>query len=197
MSVPITSMSLTFIILQLGSFSSLKAEGNQNLLQEEVSRMVFQLEEERKVTANMSKSLELEKRKVESLEQRAKHNGSSRGSREAENNRRRSSLLPDTVKEAESRLTHSMETYRQRCDNLGNSLHGLLDKMEDDRFFGDLATEVNKLRKLLSDEKKKVGGERHKLGEVHAMFEQIYDDYSNTVDNVEAAQKEIQHKVGL
>ena len=94
-------MTLTFIILQFCSFSSLKAEGNQNLLQEEVSRMVFQLEEERKVTANMSKSLELEKRKVESLEQRAKHNGSSRGSREAENNRRRSSLLPDTVKDAE------------------------------------------------------------------------------------------------
>ena len=66
-----------------------------------------------------------------------------------------------------------METYRQRCDNLGNSLHGLLNKMEDERFFGDLVTEVNKLRKLLSDEKKKVGGERLKLGEVHAMLEQV------------------------
>ena len=51
--------------------------------------MMFQLEEERKVTENLSKSLELEKRKVESLEQRAKHNGSSRGSREAENSKRR------------------------------------------------------------------------------------------------------------
>ena len=51
--------------------------------------MMFQLEEERKVTENLSKSLELEKRKVESLEQRAKHGGSSRGSREAENGRRR------------------------------------------------------------------------------------------------------------
>merc|ERR1719189_1615123 len=88
-----------------------------------------------------------------------------------------------------------MELYRQRCDNLGTSLHSLRDKIEDERFFGDLATEVNKLRKLLSDEKKKVGGERHKLGEVHALFEQIYDDYSITVDTVEEAQKEIQHKV--
>ena len=67
----------------------LKAEGNQNRLQEEFQRMMFQLEEERKVTENLSKSLELEKRKVESLEQRAKHNGSSRGSREAENSKRR------------------------------------------------------------------------------------------------------------
>ena len=82
-------------------------------------------------------------------------------------------MLPDNVKEAEARLGQSMETYRQRCDNLGNSLHGLLNKMEDERFFGDLATEVNKLRKLVSDEKKKVGGERLKLGEVHAMFEQV------------------------
>ena len=88
-----------------------------------------------------------------------------------------------------------METYRQRCDNLGNSLHGLLNKLEDERYFGDLATEVNKLRKLLSDEKKKVGGERHKLGEVHAMFETIYDEYSRTVDSLDAAQRDIQHKV--
>ena len=50
---------------------------------------------------------------------------------------------------------------------------------------------------MLSDEKKKVGAERHKLGEVHALFEQIYDDYSITVDTVEEAQKEIQHKVKL
>ena len=108
----------------------------------------------------------------------------------------RSSLLPDNVKDAETRLGQSMETYRQRCDNLGNSLHGLLNKLEDERYFGDLATEVNKLRKLLSDEKKKVGGERHKLGEVHAMFETIYDEYSRTVDSLDAAQRDIQHKVG-
>ena len=70
-------------------FLCFKAEGNQNRLQEEFQRMMFQLEEERKVTENLSKSLELEKRKVESLEQRAKHNGSSRGSREVENSKRR------------------------------------------------------------------------------------------------------------
>ena len=104
--------------------------------------MLYQLEEERKVTENLSKSLELEKRKVESLEQRAKHSGSSRGSRESETGRRRSSLVPDSVKDAEERLVQSMELYRQRCDNLGTSLHSLRDKIEDERFFGDLATEV-------------------------------------------------------
>ena len=109
--------------------------------------MLYQLEEERKVTENLSKSLELEKRKVESLEQRAKHSGSSRGSREsAESGRRRSSLVPESVKDAEDRLVQSMELYRQRCDNLGTSLHSLRDKIEDERFFGDLATEVKLVR---------------------------------------------------
>ena len=66
--------------------------------------MLFQLEEERKVTENLSKSLELEKRKVESLEQRAKHGaGSSRGSRDGDCGRRRS-LVPDNVCDAETRL---------------------------------------------------------------------------------------------
>ena len=88
-----------------------------------------------------------------------------------------------------------METYRQRCDNLGNSLQGLLDKVEDDRFYAGLVTEVTKLRKLLSDEKKKLGGERHKLGEVHVMFEQIYDDYSDTIANVQTAEQDLQNKV--
>ena len=58
-----------------------------------------------------------------------------------------------------------------------------------------LCLKVNKLRKLLSDEKKKVGGERTQLGEVHTLFEQIYLDYSTTVERVEMAEKEIQHKV--
>ena len=54
---------------------------------------------------------------------------------------------------------------------------------------------VNKLRKLLSDEKKKVGGERTQLGEVHTLFEQIYVDYSSTVERVEVADRELQQKV--
>jgi len=155
---------------QTVALARMQAEGNQTRLQEEVGRMLHQLEEERKVTANLSKNLELERRKVESLEQKAKHSSSSRSS---EADRRRSSLVPDRVREAEQRLSQSMELYRQRCDNLGSSLHACLDKLRDERYCGDLATEVNKLRKLLTEEKKKVGGERRGLGEVHAMFEQV------------------------
>merc|ERR1719318_2247729 len=78
---------------QTVALAHMQAEGNQSRLQEEVGRMLFQLEEERKVTANLSKNLELERRKVESLEQKAKGNSSTRGSSKGE--RRRSSLLPD------------------------------------------------------------------------------------------------------
>lgn len=171
---------------QTVALAHMQAEGNQSRLQEEVGRMLFQLEEERKVTANLSKNLELERRKVESLEQKAKGNSSTRGSSKGE--RRRSSLLPDEVRENETRLAQSMELYRQRCDNLGTSLASCQAKLEDERYCGDLTTEVNKLRKLLAEEKKKVGGENARLGETHALFEQIYLDYNSTIESVKQAQ---------
>ena len=59
-------------------------------------------------------------------------------------------MVPDSVKDAEDRLVQSMELYRQRCDNLGTSLHSLRDKIEDERFFGDLATEVNIIQSVVS-----------------------------------------------
>jgi len=173
---------------QTVALAHMQAEGNQSRLQEEVGRMLFQLEEERKVTANLSKNLELERRKVESLEQKAKGNSSTRGSSKGE--RRRSSLLPDEVRENETRLAQSMELYRQRCDNLGTSLASCQAKLEDERYCGDLTTEVNKLRKLLAEEKKKVGGENARLGETHALFEQIYLDYNTTMESVKQAQHE-------
>lgn len=173
---------------QTVALAHMQAEGNQSRLQEEVGRMLFQLEEERKVTANLSKNLELERRKVESLEQKAKGNSSTRGSSKGE--RRRSSLLPDEVRDNETRLAQSMELYRQRCDNLGTSLASCQSKLEDERYCGDLTTEVNKLRKLLAEEKKKVGGENARLGETHALFEQIYLDYTSTIESVKQAQHE-------
>merc|ERR1711962_1765086 len=78
---------------QTVTMAHMQAEGNQTRLQEEVGRMMFQLEEERKVTANLSRTLELEKRKVEILEQKAKCGSSkmrqsSRGERNNECNQR-------------------------------------------------------------------------------------------------------------
>merc|ERR1719431_1814619 len=116
---------------QTVALAHMQAEGNQSRLQEEVARMMFQLEEERKVTANLSRTLELEKRKVESLEQKAKC-GSSKMSQSSRGERRRSSLLPEEVRECETRLSQSMEVYRQRCDNLGVSLEGVQARLEEE-----------------------------------------------------------------
>jgi len=158
---------------QTVALAHMQAEGNQSRLQEEVGKMLFQLEEERKVTANLSRNLELERRKVESLEQRAKSvgTGSNRGSTKGEKSR--SSLIPDEVVDCETKLSQSMEVYRQRCDNLGLSLASFQAKLEDEMYCGDLVTEVTKLRKLLSEEKRKSHGEIVKLTDTHKLFDQV------------------------
>ena len=53
------------------------------------------------------------------------------------------------------------------------SLEGAMAMLEDDRYRGDLATEVNKLRKLLTEEKKKSHGESARLAETSQLFEQV------------------------
>lgn len=172
------------------ALSYMQAEGNQSLLQEEMGKMMHQLEEERKVTAKLSKNLELERRKVESLEQRAKSTGR-RGS--GENKQRRSSLLPEELQDCETRLAASMETYRQRCDNLGSSLASCQSKLEDgggQYALPDLATEMNKLRKLLNEEKKKSLGETHRLAETNALFDQVYADYITALDILKQAHQD-------
>jgi len=151
--------------------------------------MMFQLEEERKVTANLSRTLELEKRKVESLEQKAKC-GSSKMSQSSRGERRRSSLLPEEVRECETRLSQSMEVYRQRCDNLGVSLEGVQARLEEERYRGDLTTEVNKLRSLLTQEKKKMYTETTRLAETSQLFEQVYLDYVAVMEGIKTASHE-------
>ena len=134
--------------------------------------MMHQLEEEKKVTGKLSRNLELERRKVESLEQRAK-SGGRRGSGEKDK-QSRASLLPEDLRECEARLTASMETYRQRCDNLGSSLAGCQQRLEEGQYTPhDLATEMNKLRKLLNEEKKKSLGETSRIVETNVLFEQV------------------------
>ena len=101
----------------------MQAEGNQTRLQEEVGRMLHQLEEERKVTANLSKNLELERRKVgkpECVENCcncaggvAGAEGQAKQQRSSEADRRRSSLQCTAL-------------HWQRCDNLDSSLHAAL-----------------------------------------------------------------------
>jgi len=170
---------------QTVALAHMQAEGSESRLQEELGTMLVQLEEERQVTARLSKSLELERRKLESLEQKAKGSvGKKDGSR------RRSSLLPEDIREGESRLASSMELYRQRCDNLGASLASCQQHLERENWHPDLATEISKLRKLLSEERRGCVLEGEKLQDVHQLFQQVYHDYSSVLESMKQSQQE-------
>lgn len=76
----------------------------------------------------------------------------------------------------ETKIKENIERiiFRQRCDNLGVSLAGCQQQLDRDSWQPDLATEINKLRKLLSEEKRSCYGEGARLKEVHQLFEQVY-----------------------
>ena len=63
--------------------------------------------------------------------------------------------------------------FRQRCDNLGVSLASCQQQLDRDSWHPDLATEINKLRKLLSEERRSCHNEGERLKEVHQLFEQV------------------------
>ena len=85
------------------------------MMKEELHKMQVALAEERKVTEKLSRNLELEKRRVESIEQKAKN-----VTRRSAGNS--SAVLPDGVLFRDDQLTSSMEKYRHQCENLCSSL---------------------------------------------------------------------------
>jgi len=177
---------------QTVALAHMQAEGNESRLQAEVGKLLAQLEEEREVTARLSTSLELERRKLESLEQKSK--GAS-GKKEA--SRRRSSLISEEVRECEGRLIASMEMYRQRCENLGSRISGCQQQIERDSWqLPELGLEITKLRKQLAEEKRSCHMEGEKLIEVHQLFEQVYQDYASALETIKQAHydKKLKHQ---
>ena len=82
--------------------------------------MQMALAEERKVTEKLSRNLELEKRRSESLEQKVKGaNRRSAGSMSSSNDR---THVPEEIRQRDDQLSISMENYRLHCENLGTSL---------------------------------------------------------------------------
>ena len=90
------------------------------MLQEELRKMQMALAEERKVTEKLSRNLELEKRRSESLEQKVKgaHRRSA-GSMSSSNDR---SALPEETRLRADQLADSMENFRIHCENLSSGL---------------------------------------------------------------------------
>ncbi len=93
------------------------------MLQEELHKMQVALAEERKVTEKLSRNLELEKRRVESMEQKLKNSfrrsgdksGAAAAAAAVQN-------LPDEIRGRDDQLSSSMEKYRLHCENLSASL---------------------------------------------------------------------------
>ena len=95
------------------------------MLKEQLHKMQIALGEERKVTEKLSRNLELEKRRVESLEQKAKGT-----QRKSAGSSVCSSGLPDEMRLRDEQLASSMERYRIHCERLGSSLDECEKKLE-------------------------------------------------------------------
>ena len=70
------------------------------------------------------------------------------------------------------------------------SLEGVQARLEEERYRGDLGVEVNKLRSLLTQEKKKMYTETTRLAETSQLFEQVYLDYVAVMEGVKTASQE-------
>eukprot|EP00096_Caligus_rogercresseyi_P000110 TRINITY_DN1030_c0_g1_i1.p1 TRINITY_DN1030_c0_g1~~TRINITY_DN1030_c0_g1_i1.p1 ORF type:complete len:444 (+),score=135.99 TRINITY_DN1030_c0_g1_i1:98-1429(+) len=159
------------------------------MLQDEIRNMKIALNDERKVTEKLSRNLELEKRKVESLEQKAKASGSKKSQRSS------GIHLPDEMKSRDDRLADSMEEYRIQCDNLSHSLRECEDKLlmsieGSSVLTNELREEIGKLKKLLCDEKKKSSNDQTQISELNGLFGSILKDYTGALDTLRDLQNE-------
>uniref|UniRef100_A0A0K2T0C8 NF-kappa-B essential modulator NEMO CC2-LZ domain-containing protein n=1 Tax=Lepeophtheirus salmonis TaxID=72036 RepID=A0A0K2T0C8_LEPSM len=170
------------------------------MLQEEIRNMKHSLNDERKVTEKLSRNLELEKRKVESLEQKAKasnncNSSSSSGSRKSQKSSSTGIHLPDEMKVRDDKLAESMERYRIQCDNLGCSLRECEDKLlmsveGPSVVTNELREEIGKLKKLLSEEKKRTSIDQHQINEMNGLFGSVLKEYQNALDYLRDLQNE-------
>ncbi len=92
------------------------------MLQEELHKMQVALAEERKVTEKLSRNLELEKRRVESMEQKLKSSFRKSGGGGGGSAVAAVQHLPEEVKTRDDQLASSMERYRLHCEGLSASL---------------------------------------------------------------------------
>ena len=90
------------------------------MLQEEVRKLHVALNEERKVTERLSRNLELEKRRSESLEQKAKsafrRSGASSSSHGAV-------FLPEEMRSRDEQIAEKMERFQDQLDRMIQSLN--------------------------------------------------------------------------
>ena len=121
------------------------------MLQEEVRKLHIALSEERKVTEKLSRNLELEKRRSESLEQKAKSAFRRSGN---SSNGAAIMYLPEELRNRDENLQDQMEKYREQLDRLMQDLQESEDKLtgfeiQEEYHAADLRKELVNLRKVL------------------------------------------------
>lgn len=139
------------------------------MLQEEVRKLHLALNEERKVTEKLSRNLELEKRRSESLEQKAK-NAFRRSGASSTN-----SFLPEDMRFRDEDLHDKMEKYRDQLERLMQSLQECEEKLtgfeiQEEYHAADLRKELVNLRKVLGDEKRRSNSDSTKLNELQNLL---------------------------
>ena len=168
-------------------------------MQEEIHKMQVALAEERKVTEKLSRNLELEKRRVESLEQKArgthrKSTGSSGNGGGAQASAA-GPALPDAMRMRDEQLASSMERYRMHLEDLGEALEECEKKLtgfeiHEDYHVQDLRKELGSLRKALADERKRSTSDTYKLDEAQLLFAQVYSEYNGHRENLKQLQQQ-------
>lgn len=162
------------------------------MLQEELHKLQMALSDERKVTEKLSRNLELEKRRSESLEQKAKTANRRSGASVTGT----VSVLPEEVRQRDDILSNSMEKYRLHCERLSSSLEDCEKKLtgfeiQEDYHAADLRKELSAVKRLLNEDRRRSSGESQKLFEVQTLFGQVYKDYNNLIEALKHQEKQI------
>lgn len=205
--------------LQTMAITYMQGRPDDNMLQEELRRMQMSLADERKVTEKLSRNLELEKRRSESLEQKVKGThrrsvggtgGSSNsgpnggGSGGANGNSAHSSSttngvnesdLPEEIRGRDEQVMTSMEQYRTQCENMTLALEECSQKLigfeiQEDYHVADLRKELCNVKKLLGDEQRRCKESGQRISETQFMFGQMLKDYNSAVDQLNQLQQD-------
>ena len=163
---------------------------SDTVLQEEVRKLHIALSEERKVTEKLSRNLELEKRRSESLEQKAKS-----AFRKSGNSSNSAMYLPEEIRNRDENLQDKMEKYRELLDRLMQNLQESEDKLtgfeiQEEYHAADLRKELQNLRKVLGDEKRRSNSDTNKLSELQSLFGTAIKAYNEALEHA----KQLEHR---
>ena len=150
------------------------------MLKEEVRKLHIALSDERKVTEKLSRNLELEKRRSESLEQKAKNafrrSGASNGT---------GIYLPEEARYRDEQLIDKMDKYRDQIERVTDRLEECEEKLtgfeiQEEYHAADLRKELSNLKKILSDEKRRSSGDSQKLSDLAKAYQECIEQLKHS-----------------